>query len=163
MFKIIILMVVVLFSSQLAAEKIYKWVDEKGQIHYSSQKPVDQEAESIKLKKAPKVKPKAVLGPESQSGETGDVATDATSTETETEEEAEAEAAARAEAVAKLAEADKINNKKQCDLARRNHAALNATVRVLRTNDKGETVRMNDDERVSALQTAQQAIKQYCQ
>ncbi|VAW46448.1 hypothetical protein MNBD_GAMMA02-1326 [hydrothermal vent metagenome] len=157
MFKTLILVVVVLFSSQLTAEKIYKWVDEKGQIHYSSQKPVDQEAESMKLKKAPRVVPKAATEAESQAVEVGDKATDAENAE------AEAEAAAKAAAKATLAEADKINNKTQCDLARKNSDALNASVRVSRTNEKGEVVRMTDDERVNALQKAQQGIKRYCQ
>ena len=75
------------------------------------------------------------------------------------EVDAEAEAAAKA----RLAAADKINNKKQCELARKNYAALNASVRVSRTNEKGETVRMTDDERVKAMQAAQQGIKKYCQ
>ena len=156
MFKTSILVLVVLFSSQLAAEKIYKWVDEKGQIHYASQKPAGQEVETVKLKKVPKAAPKAV--PEAAS-EAEDESSDAANPEVDSE----AEAAAKAAAKAKLAEADKINNKKQCELARKNYAALNATVRVLRTNDKGESVRMTDDERVNAMQAAQQAIKQYCQ
>ena len=156
MFKTSILVLVVLFSSQLAAEKIYKWVDEKGQIHYASQKPAGQEVETVKLKKVPKAAPKAV--PEAAS-EAEDESSDAANPEVDSEVEAAAKAAAKA----KLAEADKINNKKQCELARKNYAALNATVRVLRTNDKGESVRMTDDERVNAMQAAQQAIKQYCQ
>ena len=159
MFKTSILVLVVLFSSQLAAEKIYKWVDEKGQIHYASQKPAGQEAETVKLKKGPKAAPKAVTDAASQTEEAEGEGADAANSEAETE----AEAAAKAAAKAKLAEADKFNNKKQCDLARKNYAALNATVRVSRTNEKGESVRMTDDERVNAMQTAQQAIKQYCQ
>ena len=156
MFKISISVMVLLFSSQLAAEKVYKWVDEKGQIHYSSKKPVDQEAETIKLKKAPKAPVKNVDEAADQAEKTDEENKDADNAE------ADADAEAKAEAAAKLAEADKINNKKQCDLARKNIAALNATVRVSRTNAQGETVRMTDDERVSALQIAQQATKQYC-
>jgi hypothetical protein len=154
MFKTILLVVIVLFSSQLAAEKVYKWVDENGQIHYSSQKPVNHKAETMKLKKAPKVVPKPTTDDENKAAagiETADAA------------ETEAEAAAKEAARAQLAAADIINNKKQCDLARKNYQALNATVRVSRTNDKGEVVRMTDDERVNSLLIAQQAISQYCQ
>ncbi len=151
MFKTLILVVVVLFSSQLAAEKIYKWVDENGQIHYASQKPAGQEAETVKLRKAPKAAPKAET---EATNPAPDAADDSTA-----EVDAEAEAAAKA----RLAAADKINNKKQCDLARKNYAALNASVRVSRTNEQGETVRMTDEERVKAMQAAQQGIKKYCQ
>jgi hypothetical protein len=151
MFKTLILVVVVLFSSQLAAEKIYKWVDENGQIHYAAQKPAGQEAETVKLRKAPKAAPKAET---EATNPAPDAADDSTA-----EVDAEAEAAAKA----RLAAADKINNKKQCDLARKNYAALNASVRVSRTNEQGETVRMTDDERVKAMQAAQQGIKKYCQ
>lgn len=157
MCKKLIMIMMVLFSSQLLAEKIYKWVDENGQIHYSSKKPANQEVETMKLKKAPKVAAKTITDATDKPEATEDA-----STEVKTEEEVEAEAEAKAVAAAKLAEADKINNKKQCDLARKNYAALNATVRVSRKNDKGETVRMTDDERVNAMQTAQKGIKQYC-
>jgi len=156
MFKTLILMVVVLFSSQLAAEKVYKWVDDNGQIHYSSQRPVGHEAETMKLKKGPRIAAKTDTKAESQAGEESNESAS-------TDADSEAEIAAKAAAKAKLAESDIINNKKQCDLARKNYNALNATVRVTRTNDKGETVRMTDDERVNALQNAQQGIKQYCQ
>lgn len=38
-----------LFVSTTEA-KIYKWVDDKGQVHYSDEPPEDQEAEELKLK-----------------------------------------------------------------------------------------------------------------
>lgn len=151
MFKTLILVVVVLFSSQLAAEKIYKWVDENGQIHYASQKPANQQVETVKLRTPPKAAPKT-------DAEATNPDPDATAGSAD-EVDAEAEAAAKA----RLAAADKINNKKQCELARKNYAALNASVRVSRTNEQGETVRMTDDERVKAMQAAQQGIKKYCQ
>lgn len=153
MFKTLLLMVAVLFSSQLAATKVYKWVDEKGQIHYAAQKPAGQEVETVKLKKAPSITS------ETDSDQTDDQEPDAEADPGDAEADAQAAAAAKA----RLAAADKINNKKQCDLARKNYAALTATVRVTRTNEQGETVRMSDDERVKAMQAAQQGIKKYCQ
>ncbi len=157
MFKSIAVAIILLISGQSWAEKIYKWVDENGQIHYSSQKPNDQQAETVKVKKGPKVTPKAEAEPAAAQ------ATDAGQTDAEqTETEAAADAAAEEAARKQLAEADRINNRKQCDLARKNYAALNATVRVTRRDANGQVVRMTDDERVNALKTAQQAIKQYC-
>ncbi len=156
MYRVLLIMLIVMVSSQLLAQKIYKWVDENGQTHYSSTKPVGQETETLKLKKPPKA---------SQQNTPEQAADDpASAKESEqTAEEAKAEAAAEEAAKKELAQADLINNRKQCELARKNHAALNATVRVSRTNANGETVRMTDDERVNALKEAQKGIKRYCQ
>ncbi|MGJ8663765.1 MAG: DUF4124 domain-containing protein, partial [Marinicella sp.] len=152
----LMLLLAVMISSQVLAEKIYKWVDENGQIHYSSSKPVDHEAETVKVRKGPKIVPK----PESESTENTESTTNGE--ETTDPEDAEVDEAAEAEARKQLAAADRINNKKQCDLAQSNLNALNATVKITRKNEQGEMVRMSDDERVAAMKTAQQGVKQYC-
>ncbi len=148
MLKIILFTLLIAFTGQNWAGKIYKWVDENGQIHYSSKKPDNQDVETVKVKKGPKVAPKQTKD--------SDV-TDQSST-TDSDDDVEARAAAKKQ----LAAADAVNNKKQCELARKNYAALNASVRVVRTNEKGETVRMSDDERLNSLLTAQKSIDQYC-
>lgn len=153
MSRIFITMLLVMLVGQSMATKVYKWVDENGQIHYSSQKPVDQEVETVKLRKAPKVaatSEPADAETAADEATSGEAAEDATATA--------AEAAAREQ----LAAADRVNRQKQCELARKNYAALNRTIRVVRTNENGETVRMTDDERVKALATAQRGIDQYC-
>lgn len=156
MYRILIMAMIVMISSQVSAEKIYKWVDEKGQIHYSSTKPVDQQVETVKVKKGPKIKPQA------QSTETDPGTDTMNNPEGDAAADAEVDAAAEEAARKQLAAADIINNKKQCDLARSNLDALNATVKIARKNEQGELVRMTDDERVNAMKTAQQGIKQYC-
>jgi len=154
-------MLLLVFSSHIVAEKIYKWVDDKGQIHYGSQKPANQEAETMKLKKihksAPQPNSTQVEAKKNNEAGEGDGQTEKTAAELKAD--AEAEAAAKAQ----LAAADKVNKKQQCEVARKNLASLNASTRVMKVNDKGETVRMTDDQRVKAMQTAQQGIKQYCQ
>ncbi len=153
MFRITLVAMLLLFSSQIMAEKIYKWVDEDGQIHYSSKKPDNQEVETVKVRKGPKVKAKVTAVTDN---------TTENAAEAGEQNTAQTDAVAEAAAKQKLAAADKVNRKKQCDMARNNYSALNATVRVLRTNEKGEKVRMSDDERVKALATAQKGIDQYC-
>lgn len=130
------------------AGKIYKWVDENGQIHYSSQKPPGQETETVKVSKGPKV-----------------TATETTETDNdENNAQAEQDAAADAQARAQLAKADAASKKRLCEQARKNLASLNATVRVTKIDEKtGEAVRMNDDQRLEAMKSAQQNIKEYCQ
>ena len=54
--NIVITCILLLFSYQLMAEKIYKWVDKDGNIHYSAQKPVNQDVETVKVRKGPRVK-----------------------------------------------------------------------------------------------------------
>jgi hypothetical protein len=149
MLKPIALFGLLVFASQLMAEKIYKWVDENGQIHYSSQKPPDQEVETVKVRKGPRVTPPP--------------AAEETPADPNEPVDPEADAEAEAEARAQLAQADAVNRQRLCDQARQNLAALNATVRVQRIDEKtGETVRMTDDQRVAAMQRANQAIREYC-
>lgn len=155
MFKSLTLTILLMFTSLALAGKIYKWVDENGQIHYSSQKPPNQTVETVKVSKGPKVPEPAPTEP----AEEGAAPSAAEQLAEQDAQDAADEVAAREQ----LAEADRINRRKQCELARQNLAALNATVRVTRTNEQGEVVRMTDEERVNALKTAQQAIRQYCQ
>ncbi|MCX7552669.1 DUF4124 domain-containing protein [Marinicella sp. S1101] len=152
MSRILITMLLVMFVGQSMATKVYKWVDENGQIHYSSQKPVNQKVETIKLRKAPKV---TAASEQADTEEGAETATDEATTD-------DAEDAAEAAAREQLAAADRVNRQKQCELAKNNYAALNRTIRVVKTNENGETVRMTDDERVKALATAQRGIDQYC-
>lgn len=145
MLRIILFAILIVISGQSLATKIYKWVDENGQIHYSSTKPVNQEVETVKVRKGPKVTAKTATNASDENQQSPT-------------EDDEAEAAAKKQ----LAAVDVVNRKKQCDLARDNYNALNASIRVVRTNEKGEKVRMSDEERVSALATAQKGIDQYC-
>lgn len=145
--KISIAMLLITISSFALADKIYKWVDENGQIHYSSQKPAAQQVEIVKVQKGQKVSEMA-----SEDNQT---------TQKSTEESAENVDDAAAEA--QLAKTDAANMKRLCEQARKNVAALNATVRVSQIDEKtGETIRMNDDQRLQAMKTALQAIKEYC-
>ena len=153
MLKPIALFSLLVFASQLQAAKIYKWVDENGQIHYSSQKPPGQEVETVKVRKGPKV-----AAPEAAEADPVDP-NEPVDPQASEETDAEAEAEARAQ----LARADAANRQRLCEQARQNLAALNNSVRVQRIDEKtGEAVRMTDDQRVSALARANQAIREYC-
>ena len=148
--RLSILLLLCVFSvTAVAATKVYKWVDKDGNIHYSEQKPPNQQADTLQIKenKPTPTPERAQEKPEEGSDESSD----------------EAQAQQRAEAEKTLAEADKVNRQKLCQQAKANRDALNASVRVSRIDpETGEQVRMNDEERVSALQKAEQAIKDYC-
>jgi len=141
-------MILLSISGLALAEKIYKWVDENGQIHYSSQKPTGQQAELVKVKQGPKV--------------SQDTSQDTQSSQKSEDDEADSDADAAAKA--QLAKTEAANRRKLCEQARKNVAALNATVRVTQVDEKtGETFRMNDEQRLQAMKTAQQGVKEYCQ
>lgn len=148
--NIVITCILLLFSYQLMAEKIYKWVDKDGNIHYSAQKPVNQDVETVKVRKGPRVKDQ-----DSQQEQTDIKGVQPLQSGSDDEAEAQARD--------KLAQADAQNKIKMCEQARQNMSALNATVRVTRVDpNTGETVRMTDEERVQAMTNAQRAIDQYC-
>lgn len=149
----IILLLCALSAVSLAANKVYKWVDNEGNTHYSETKPDNQQATTMDMPsaKAPS-SPQAEESP--QAPQTDNAAVD---------EDQEADPAAKAKAKADLAAADRINHQKLCEQAKANRLALNSSVRVAQVDpETGEQVRMSDDERVNALQKADQAIKEHC-
>lgn len=149
--KLIILALILLGGTAVNAEKVYKWVDKDGQIHYSNQKPPGEDVETVKIKKAPKVVTKE-------------------NTEDAEEAQADPETAeepvdpkAEKEAKEQMAKADAINRKKQCDAARKNLNALNTSTRVATVDEAtGARTLMTDEQRVKAFQQANKAIKDFC-
>ncbi len=149
----IILLLCTLSVVSLAANKVYKWVDNEGNTHYSETQPANQQATTMKMPNA-----KAPSLPEVEE----------TSQQPQTEKSAVVEAEkedpkAKAKAKADLDAADLINRQKLCDQAKANQLALNSSVRVAQVDpETGERVLMTDDERVNALQKAEKDIKEYC-
>ncbi len=150
--KLSILLLLCVFSTvTLAATKVYKWVDKDGNIHYSEQKPPNQQADTLRIKERK---------PQPQQTEPAAEQTEADSEVNESDEQIQQ----REQAEQALLAADRINKQKLCQQAKANRDALNASVRVSRIDpETGEQIRMTDDERVDALQKAEQAIKEYCQ
>lgn len=146
--KMITLLVLMVVLGSAQAGKVYKWVDENGQVHYSSQKPPGQDAETVKIRKGPKVQPPA----EEASTETTEA----------TDEEAVDEDVAK-EAAKQKAQADAALRKKQCEAARKNLAALNRSTRVVQVDEaSGKRSVMTDDQRIKAFEMANQSIKDNC-
>ncbi len=145
---IILLSLMTLAPLSASAQKVYKWVDENGQIHYSSKKPQNVDSETMRLK-VPKPKPEE------------QAATDQTAAEATTD--AADEQAAEAEATKMLAQVDRENYAKLCTQAKANLNALNSSPRVQQVDEStGQTRRMNDDERVQALKNALDGVRRYC-
>lgn len=148
--KMLIIALVFAGFSVVNAEKVYKWVDENGQIHYSNQKPDTENVETVKLKKAPKIVKK-------ETEETNTEVANVTAAEEPVDPEAEKEAKKQ------MAKADAANRKKQCDAARKNLNALNTSTRVAQVDEAtGTRTIMTDEQRVKAFQQANKAIKDFC-
>jgi len=148
----ILLMLAVFSVTAVAATKVYKWVDKDGNIHYSEQKPPNQQADTLHIKEN---KPTPVSVENKQAMDESEANANQALEEQQVQQRAEAEKS--------LAAADQVNKQKLCQQAKANRDALNASVRVSKIDpETGEQVRMSDDERISALQKAEQAIKDFC-
>jgi|SRR5690606_4216252 len=149
----IILLLCAFSTVSLAASKVYKWVDNEGNTHYSETKPANQEATTLKMPSA-----KAPSSVESvQADQT--LQTDNSAVNEDVKEDPIAKAKAQAD----LAALERKNSQILCEQAKANRLALNSSVRVSQVDpETGEQVRMSDDERVNALQKAEQDIKEHC-
>ncbi|MCF6300434.1 MAG: DUF4124 domain-containing protein [Proteobacteria bacterium] len=145
MSKLLLAILMLGFISTALAQKVYKWVDEDGNVHYSSQKPATGDVERIKLDSAPKYDP-----------------ADDKPVDTSAAEEKQ-DAADEKQAKKQLAASDKATNKKLCSQAKANQNALNATPRIRQIDEKtGEVFQLSDDQRAQSLKQANQFVRDYC-
>lgn len=160
-----------LTATALAAE-VYTWVDEEGVIHFSDVKPQQQEhAETRMLEEA--------YRPGSSDAYTDAMPSSADS-ETPSAAETVAEAATtapvaepeltRAQQIRQDMERDRQRRKEEraateflCDLHRQRLGEMEPARRVYYTNEAGETVRMDDDERVALIQESNRFVERNCQ
>lgn len=142
----------------LAQAAIYKWVDEQGNVQYSSEKPKDAEAEKVRVTTQPPVDRSTYRRPGQDEakaeGDTKPDAKDAKDDKTKTPAEKRKEAA-------KKAESDKLK-KEMCDEARQNLAAIENSARVRIEDDKGEVRYMEEKEVDSRKKSEQERINKYC-
>lgn len=142
----------------LAQAAIYKWVDEQGNVQYSSEKPKDAEAEKVRVTTQPPVDRSTYRRPGQDEAKTeGDTkpdAKDAKDDKTKTPAEKRKEAA-------KKAESDKLK-KEMCDEARQNLAAIENSARVRIEDDKGEVRYMEEKEVDSRKKSEQERVNKYC-
>lgn len=131
-----------------AGAEIVKWVDDKGQVHYSDHAPA-------KAKKA-----KTMNLPSSPSTTTAPAASKSTA---EKERDFQQRGADKEAADKKAADDQKqaAEAKRNCDAARSNLQALDSG-RVATYNAKGEKSFMDDAQRAQAKEQAQKDIKQWC-
>ncbi len=146
--RVPILLLVLGMCSATVPAQVYKWVDADGNVHYGQNRPRGVEAEPVKVQppglseeqralELDKLKLKAGLGSENQEPEP---------------EQGKQAATQMPEAV----------RKENCRIARHNLAALVQKRRIVRTDEKGNLVRLDDDQRESRLQEAKNQVEEFC-
>jgi hypothetical protein len=143
----LILPFLILLLPLLAHAEIVKWVDDKGEVHYSDQPPATA--------KTPKT-----LNIKNQPGASAPAQKSLADQELEfRKRQMEAEDAAK-----KAAE-----DKKQAEIAQQNCASARANlkmlqdgVRMTKYNEKGERVFLDDADRAKAIAEAQRAVSDWC-
>ena len=137
------------FAPSTILAEVYKWVDADGKVHYGQSRPRGEQSETVKIQGPPvspddasleleKLKLKAGLGSENQEAQ----ATKGQQATTEVPEEV---------------------RKENCRVARHNFAALLQKRRVVRTDEDGNLIRMDDNEKATRLEQAKQQIKKFCE
>jgi hypothetical protein len=128
--------------------KIYKWVDEQGNVHYGAQKPEDAEAERIKIKEQP------TFGGE-----------DAEEEESKTEKD-NAEGEKKPEKAQERLEGDAVISKKEkarlCKQAKSRLQSIQNSGRLRAYDEKGNSRILSDKERNKRLAAAKNDVKEYC-
>jgi len=126
--------------------KMYKWVDEDGNTHYS-EKPPAGDVEVQTVKPPPKVNTEKALKQQEENKKKS--------------EEAKEEQTKSAEEKTKD-EADKARQKANCETARKNLASVSANPRVYSVGADGERRRLGEEERQAKITAAQKDIAEFC-
>ncbi len=125
-----------------AMARMYKWVDEDGQVHYSQQPPMDKKSEHIKATPPPR-----------SSGKSADKDT----------KEADAEQATAEEDETKQYKVEtEASIKRNCKQARDKLTSFTMRGRV-QVNEGGTYRTLTEEERQAGIAEAKKRIKQYCE
>jgi hypothetical protein len=143
-----VILTLVFWGSLAEAQKMYKWTDENGVVHFSETPPPGQEVESSdipagaeRLGQAP-----SMLSPDADA-DTQSVA-----------QQRRDELAQKRE----LAQAENSALEAQCAAEKAEVERLEPHRRVFYTDENGETVRMDDQVRVDRVAAAKQFIRENC-
>jgi hypothetical protein len=149
LFSVLFLLLLALSCTGLAAQKVYTWTDENGVVHYDDNPPPGGEAEAIQATEA--YRPGSVsVQPEAD--------TVAEPAEPSVAQQRRDELAMQREQLNKeMAETERL-----CSMAHEQLAKLEPSRRVFYENEAGETVRMDDVERVSRVAELKEIIAQNC-
>jgi hypothetical protein len=136
------------FPAGIAAEEVYSWVDENGVRHYGDMPPDQEDVEVLQLQEIPAMSdtPAGSAPPRKEEGEL-------------TAAQQRREDINRQHKESREARAEK---QKMCNMAQSRLAAIEPHRRVYFTNDKGETERMDDEQRVGEVESLHEYLDKNC-
>jgi len=139
------------FLPSAFAGKVYKWVDENGNVQYSAQKPPSGSAQEMKVKSKPS----------SSASESAPAAAEDNQQSKENEEAEKVKVSSEKEA----AEVEKKNaeiRKKNCSIAKRRAATIDQGGRLYEVDENGERHYWDDATRGAKMEEAQAQINEWC-
>ena len=136
-------------ATTMAEEKVYRWTDENGVVHFSNQPPDDVAAEIVKLPKAAE----SSSPPNSEPGSAQDGQAQPSYAQVLRDERAQE----RREAQEKKKEMDAL-----CDQHLRVITKLEPVTRALVEQPDGSVVRMDDNERVGRIRESKDFMAENC-
>ncbi len=140
--------------SGFVAAKVYRWVDEQGQVHFSDKAPpVAEQEKGLAVESIDIEVPKAVENPELKQYRQ-DTRRRLEALDKENQE-------AREVQVKKLSEQKKI--KAQCSRAKRRYYGAKNSNYLYNYDDKGNKTIHSEDKKQAVEKRLQQIIKKYCQ
>ena len=141
-------MVIMLGSSAAFAEKIYKWTDAEGNVHYGSEKPDDAPSEKMKV----------------DTGKTGvnrgAAALDKLKQEADDEAQRVVEEGIPEQPPVPALPAKEV--KKRCQAARKDLATIQSRGQLRERDEKGNTRYVGEEEKQRRIKAAKKQIKEYC-
>ncbi len=124
-----------------ANSKLYKWVDDKGQVNYSQTKPTDFKASEVNAPPPPPSDAPDLNKPFADQIRSKSTSKNGSSSSSST---------------------GNNSNDDACETARKNLSALQNNARIKYKDTKGETVIMPDDVKKQKVEESQEQVKQFC-
>jgi hypothetical protein len=143
----ILLFIMLISNAATAKQKYYKWTDEQGNIHYTSEKPEGKKVNEVKVGT---IQPKSPQNVDVPDKEEKGMFKEKSNLEKHYERK-------------KIAEKKAQKNKSQCQQAKQAVKKYQQKVRMGRTDkETGERVYLEDSQREEIIQSAKKAVKKYC-
>ena len=143
--KIFFILSLITFSISTTTAAVYKWVDEKGNVHYSEQRPKQSEAEKVKIDKAPPPSSSSYKKPSLK-----------TTDDKNNKDKSNTKANSNNAEIAK-------EKQKLCAEARKDLELMQSTGRLRVKDDEGNITYMPEEDKAARIKRNQDRIKEYCQ
>jgi hypothetical protein len=144
----------------VTAAEVYSWTDENGVVHYSDSPPASGKTETLQVEEIYRPGSADVYGVPEQAPEASPVETgEATPEAPPSVAEARRQQMARERAERQEAQAE---TERLCAQHRQRVEQMEPARRVIYTDDKGESVRMDDDQRLALIEASKDFLAKNC-